>query len=93
MFFLYFHLFVSYKLVNRVNVCPVYHDIGIDKQYSYFYNEDEYVSSSDIRKKRKEIGDAYVKSGYFIQGFLEGQQAFCGFIQHGLIRRKTGHSS
>lgn len=53
MFFLYFHLFVSYKLVNRVNVCPVYHDIGIDKQYSYFYNEDEYVSSSDIRKKKK----------------------------------------
>ena len=44
-------------------------------------------------KKRKEIGDAYVKSGYFIQGFLEGQQAFCGFIQHGLIRWKTGHSS
>ena len=48
---------------------------------------------SDIRKKRKEIGDAYVKSGYFIQRFLEGQQAFCGFIQHGLIRWKTGHSS
>ena len=41
-----------------------------------FYNEDEYVSSSDIRKKRKEIGDAYVKSGYFIQRFLEGQQRF-----------------
>ena len=87
--FLYFYLLVSYMYSEKDKVYPImlsiYHDIGIDKQYSYFYNEDEYVSSSDIRKKRKEIGDAYVKSGYFIQRFLEGQQTFCGFIQHGLI--------